>query len=202
MTLSRLQISAIVVCVAVALFGVIGYFAIPAIARWAIEDIGSREIGRAVRVKSISANPYTMRLTVNDLSVAGLPGEPPLLTVQQAIVNASSSSVLRLAPVIDAISITGVEANIVRLEAQRFNFDDIIERLRAKPKTDGEPARFALHNIELANGNVRFDDRIGGRSTPSQTLRLAFHSSPICRSMLRSRCCRRFQLASTAPYSS
>ena len=162
-TLSRLQISAIVVCLTVVLFGVIGYFAIPAAARWAIEDIGSRELGRTVRVKSISANPYTMRVTVNDLSIAGLPGEPALLTVQQAVVNASISSLLRLAPVIDAISITGVEANIVRLEAQRFNFDDIIERLRAKPKTDDEPARFALNNIELANGSIRFDDRVGRR---------------------------------------
>ena len=139
MTRSRLQISAIVVCLAVVLFGAIGYFAIPAAARWAIEDIGSRELGRAVSVKSISANPYTLQVTVNELSIAGPPGEPALLTVQQTVVNASISSLLRLAPVIDAIAINGVEAHIVRLEAQRFNFDDIIERLRAKPKTDDEP---------------------------------------------------------------
>ncbi|MBC8118061.1 MAG: DUF748 domain-containing protein, partial [Burkholderiaceae bacterium] len=162
-TRSRSQISAIVICLTVVLFGVIGYFAIPAAARWAIEDIGSRELGRTVRVQSISANPYTLRVTVSDLSIAGLPGEPALLTVQQTVLNASISSLLRLAPVIDAISITGVEANIARLEAQRFNFDDIIERLRAKPKTDDEPARFALNNIELANGSIRFDDRVGRR---------------------------------------
>ncbi|MBA2412293.1 MAG: DUF748 domain-containing protein, partial [Burkholderiaceae bacterium] len=148
----------------VVLVGVVGYFAIPAAARWGIETVASREIGRSVRVDSIRANPYTMRLTINGLTVDGAPGEAaPLLTVQQTTVNASISSLLRLAPIIDAVSINGIAANIVRLEAQRFNFDDIIERLRAKPKTDDEPARFAVHNIEVADSSVQFDDRVGGR---------------------------------------
>jgi uncharacterized protein involved in outer membrane biogenesis len=163
-TKSRLQLAAIVIASIVVLFGVVGYFAIPTAARWGIENVASRELGRHVHVDSISANPYTLRITINGLTVDGLPGEAaPLLTVQQATVNASISSVLRLAPVIDAVSINGLAANIVRLEAQRFNFDDIIERLRAKPKTDDEPARFALYNIQLANGGIQFDDRVGSR---------------------------------------
>jgi hypothetical protein len=163
-TKSRLQLAAIVIASIVVLFGMVGYFAIPAAARWGIENVASREIGRNVHVDSISANPYTLRITINGLTVDGLPGEAaPLLTVQRATVNASISSVLRLAPVIDAVSINGLAANIVRLEAQRFNFDDIIERLRAKPKTDDEPARFALYNIQLANGGIQFDDRVGSR---------------------------------------
>ena len=133
-TKSRLQLAAIVIVSIVVLFGVVGYFAIPAAARWGIENVAARETGRNVHVDSISANPYTLRITINGLTVDGLPGEAaPLLTVQRVTVNASISSVLRLAPVIDAVSINGLAANIVRLEAQRFNFDDIIERLRAKP---------------------------------------------------------------------
>ena len=160
-----MQIAAIVAVSILALVGVVGYFAIPAAARWGIETVGSREIGRTVRVESISANPYTLRVTVKGLTVEGLPGEPaPLLTVQQATVNASISSVLRFAPVIDAFKIDGLTANIVRLEAQRFNFDDIIERLRAKPKKDDDkPAGFAVGNIEIAGSLVNFDDRVTGR---------------------------------------
>ena len=160
-----MQIAAIVAVSILALVGIVGYFAIPAAARWGIETVGSREIGRTVRVESISANPYTLRVTVKGLTVEGLPGEPaPLLTVQQATVNASISSVLRFAPVIDAVKIDGLTANIVRLEAQRFNFDDIIERLRAKPKKDDDkPAGFAVGNIEIAGSLVNFDDRVTGR---------------------------------------
>ena len=71
---------------------------------------------------------------------------------------------LRLAPVIDAVKIDGLTASIVRLEAQRFNFDDIIERLRAKPKKDDDkPARFAVSNIEIGGSLINFDDRVVGR---------------------------------------
>ncbi|MGZ8981843.1 MAG: DUF748 domain-containing protein, partial [Burkholderiaceae bacterium] len=109
-------------------------------------------------------NPYTLRVTLKGLTVDGLPGESaPLLSVREASINASISSVLRLAPVLEAIAIDGLTANIVRLEAQRFNFSDIVERLQAKPKSD-EPARFSLNNIELVSSTVNFEDRVvGGR---------------------------------------
>jgi uncharacterized protein involved in outer membrane biogenesis len=165
MAKGRWQVAAIAAIAVVVLVGVVGYFAIPIAARWGLETVGSRELGRTVRVASISANPYTLRLTVKGLTVEGLPGEPaPLLTVQQATVNASISSVLRFAPVIDGVKIDGLTANIVRLEPQRFNFDDIIERLRAKPKKDDDkPAGFTVGNIEVAGSLVNFDDRVAGR---------------------------------------
>ena len=165
MAKGRWQIAAIAAIAIVGLVGVVGYFAIPIAARWGIETVAARELGRTVRVESISANPYSLRVTVKGLTVEGLPGEPaPLLTLQQATVNASISSVLRFAPVIDGVKIDGLTANIVRLEPQRFNFDDIIERLRAKPKKeDDKPAGFTVGNIEVAGSLVNFDDRVTGR---------------------------------------
>ena len=38
--------------IALLLFGLIGYFAIPAGVRWGIETVASRELGRAVHVES------------------------------------------------------------------------------------------------------------------------------------------------------
>ncbi|HKO66974.1 MAG TPA: DUF748 domain-containing protein, partial [Burkholderiaceae bacterium] len=162
---SRLQLAAIVIVSIVALVGLVGYFAIPATARWGIETVAARAIGRNVHVDSISANPFTLRITINGLTVDGLSGDTaPLLTVQHATINASISSVLRLAPVIDSVSIDGVTANIVRLEAQRFNFDDIMEHLRAKPKKqDDKPAGFAVGNVEIVRSLINFDDRVTGR---------------------------------------
>jgi uncharacterized protein involved in outer membrane biogenesis len=144
----------------IVLFGVVGYFAIPAAARWGIETVASRELGRAVSVEKISANPFTLRVTLNDVTIAGQSGEPPLLKVKQAAVNASAQSLFRLAPVIDAFAIEGLAANIIRYEPQRFNFSDIIDRLRSKPKTDDEPARFAVYNIKVAESRVDLDDRV------------------------------------------
>src|SRR5512134_1116139 len=144
----------------IVLFGVVAYFAIPAAARWGIETVASRELGRSVTVDEISANPYSLRVTLTGLAIAGHPGEPPLLTVRQATVNASLMSALRLVPVIDALSIDGLAAHLIRLEAQRFNFSDIIERLRTRPKTSDEPTPFAVYNIEVTNSAIDLDDRV------------------------------------------
>jgi uncharacterized protein involved in outer membrane biogenesis len=146
----------------VALFGIVGAFAIPAAVRWGLETVASRELGRTIRVEGVSANPYTLRVTLRGLTVDGQPGESaPLLTVREASINASVFSALRFAPVLEAIAVDGLAANVVRLEAQRFNFSDIVERLQARPRSD-EPARFSLNNIEITGSSVSFDDRVVG----------------------------------------
>ncbi len=158
--------------VVVVVFGVVGALAIPALARWGLETVASRELGRTVRVEGISANPYTLRVTLRGLTIEGQPGESaPLLSVREASINASISSALRRAPVLDAIAVDGLTANIVRLEAQRFNFSDIIERLQAKPKSD-EPARFSLANIEITGSTVNFEDRVVGSRHAATDIRV------------------------------
>jgi len=170
--LPRLRIAGIVILALVAAFGAIGYFAIPLAARWGLETIAARELGRTVRVESIGGNPYTLRVTLRGLVVDGASGETePLLSVREANIDASIETLLRRAPVLDALSVDGLVANIVRLGPQRFNFSDIVERLQARPKTSDEPARFALNNIEVSNGTVKLDDRVtGGRHAATEIL--------------------------------
>jgi hypothetical protein len=151
---------AIGAAIAFLLFGAIGYFAIPQLVRWGVETVASRELGRPVKVESVGANPYTLSITLRGLVVDGAPGDTsPLLTVRETVANASMESVFRRAPVLDSLRIVGLTANLARLDQQRFNFSDIIDRIRAKPKTSDEPARFSLSNIEVTDSVVNFDDR-------------------------------------------
>ena len=159
----RLRKAAIALAVLIVLFGVVGYFAIPKAVRWGLETVASRELGRTVRVESVSANPFTLRATMRGVVIEGAPGESaPLLSVREIIANASSLSLYHRAPVLDALSIDGLTANIVRLEAQRFNFSDIVKRIEARPKTDEAPLGFSLNNIRLTDSSIRFDDRPHG----------------------------------------
>ena len=160
---------AAIIAILVAAFGIIGALAIPAAARWGLETVASRELGRTVRIEGISANPYTLRVTLRGLTVDALPGQgDPLLTAREASINASISSLLRFAPVLEAVSVDGLTAHIVRLDPQHFNFSDIIERLEAKPKKDA-PARFSVNNIEFRDAAVVFEDQVtGGRHAVSQ----------------------------------
>jgi uncharacterized protein involved in outer membrane biogenesis len=169
----RLRIAGMVVVALVAAFGAIGYLAIPAATRWAVETVASRELGRTVRVESISANPFTLRVTLRGLAVDGAAGEAePLLSVGRIDVDASVESVLRRAPVLDALAIDGLVANLVRVGPQRFNFSDIVERLQARPQTGEQTARFALNNIEVGNSTVTLDDRVGGGRHAATGIRL------------------------------
>jgi len=161
--LVRLRLAAVIAAIALVVVGIVGVLAIPAAVRWGVETVATRELGRAVTVEQVRANPYTLRVTLRGLAVAGAAGETaPLLTAREITANASLTSLFRLAPVLDALKIDGVVASIVRLDANTFNFSDIVERIRAKPRADEadqEPARFALNNIEISDSTVNFDDR-------------------------------------------
>ena len=144
-------------------------FAVPPLVRHGLETVGSRELGRAVTVQSVRANPFTLSVTLKGLAVAGLPpDEGALATIEQLRISLSASSIVQRAAVLDAMQIDGAHVRIVRLQEQRFNFTDIIERLQAGPKAkeepaDAAPARFALYNIQLRGGRIDFDDRVARR---------------------------------------
>jgi uncharacterized protein involved in outer membrane biogenesis len=156
----------------VVVFGIVGAFAIPAAARWGLETVASRELGRTVRVEDVSANPYTLRVTLRGVTVEGQPGEStPLLALREATINASIASLLRLAPVLEAVAVDGLTVNVVRFDSRRFSFSDIVDRLQAKPKSN-EPARFSLNNIEVRDTAVNFDDRVTGSRHTASDIRI------------------------------
>ena len=150
---------------AIALFGAAGYVGLPALARWGIETVGSRELGRALKVQDIRANPFLLKLTATGLTMADAdPAAPPWLSVDAITVDLSAASLWQRAPVLDALVVDGLRAQIVRSGPQRFNFSDIIDRLQARPRpAESKPARFALYNIELKNSAINIDDRVAGR---------------------------------------
>jgi uncharacterized protein involved in outer membrane biogenesis len=162
----------VVIATLVVAFGVVGVFALPAAVRWGLETVASRELGRTVRLEDVSANPYALRVTLRGLTVEGAPGDSaPLLTLREATINASIASLLRLAPVLEAVAVDGLTVNIVRLDPARFSFSDIVDRLQAQPTSD-EPARFSLNNIEVRDSAVNFDDRVTGSRHTASDIRI------------------------------
>lgn len=150
---------------AVALFSAAGYLGLPVLARWGIETVGSRELGRAIKVQDIRANPLLLRLSATGLTMADAdPAAPPWLSIDAVTIDLSWTSLWHRAPVLDALTIDGLRAEVVRNDPQRFNFSDIIDRLQARPRpAESKPARFALYNIELKSSTVHIDDRVAGR---------------------------------------
>ena len=120
-------------------------------------------IGRQVSIERIRFNPFTLALSARGIRIADEDPANDFVTVEQARADLSISSIRYLAPVIDGLTIVAPRIRVQRTGEHRFNFSDIVERLKAapaEPDPNGEPARFALHNLELTGGEIRVDDRV------------------------------------------
>ena len=149
------------VLVALTLFA---WLALPPLLKPQIEQRASAELGRPVRIGELSFEPWALRLGVSDLSIgpaAGAAETEPLLQVRRIVMDLSARSLLRLAPVIESLDIEGPKLRLARLGEGRYDIDDLIRRFadRPQPAQPARPQHFALFNLRVNDGALRFDDQ-------------------------------------------
>jgi len=139
----------------------IAWLAVPPIVKSQIQKIASEKLGRQVTVGKIDFKPWTLELALNDLSIATADGSRPQVAIKRIYADAELQSLLRLAPVIDAVSVESPAILLTHLADGKYDIDDIVAKLAAGPPPDpkAEPARFAIYNISIKNGAVDFDDQ-------------------------------------------
>ncbi|OZB58280.1 MAG: hypothetical protein B7X39_17825 [Lysobacterales bacterium 14-68-21] len=149
-----------IVAAVLVLFGLLGFFAAPPILRGQIEKRASAALSRPVTVGAVHFNPFTLRLQLDRLHIGSRDGKTAFVDVDEAVINASWTSLFRMAPVLDALRLDHPQLHLARSADGRFNFSDLIDRYAAKPGAPpSPPARFALANIQVHNGDIRFDDQ-------------------------------------------
>lgn len=147
------------------LLWLLGWLGLPPLLKGQLESRASALLGRTVTVESVDVRPWSLEVDVVGLRIAAAasePAEPPLLSVERVHVDAELQSLLRLAPVIDALRLERPVVHLSHLAEGRYSVDDIVERLQAaRPAAEpaAEPARFALFNLEIRDGAVTLDDR-------------------------------------------
>ncbi|MBC8056500.1 MAG: DUF748 domain-containing protein, partial [Rhizobiales bacterium] len=152
------------------------WLAVPALLKWQLPLRMSEALGRTVTLRDVAFRPWAMSVTLDDLAVAGLtPSAQPLLQIGRLHANISAASLVRLAPVIEALQVDALRLNISRTGEGRYDIDDLISRFTPKPdaRPATEPARFALYNVEVRDAQVRFDDRPVKRVQQVDALNLA-----------------------------
>jgi hypothetical protein len=125
------------------------------------------ETGRKAKIEKISINPLTLTITVNGLSMESREGGP-FISVARVRCSLGLASVYRRALILSEVSIDSPSISFARLSANNYNFNDIIELQKAKPKPEKKSKGeflFSINNISLTNGSLDFDDRavVGGR---------------------------------------
>ncbi len=161
---------------AVLLLGLISWLAVPPLLRSNVERYGSEFLGREVKVGDVQFKPWALQLSVHDLSIASADGKSRQVEVGRIYIDAALQSLVRLAPVLDAIEVDSPHVRVAHVAQGQFDFDDVLARIAARPKSEdkpGDPQRFALYNIVLKDGAVDFDDQVVGRKQALSALNLS-----------------------------
>jgi hypothetical protein len=142
----------------------IGWLALPPLLKWQLQTRGSALLGRELSVGDVRFVPMTLQLTLRDLAVAGAPGDAdaaPQLQLERLFIDLDARSLLRLAPVVVALEVDAPRLRLARRVDGSLDIDDLLQRFATAPDppADAAPARFALFNLRVADGQIRFDDR-------------------------------------------
>ncbi|MFM0262578.1 DUF748 domain-containing protein [Paraburkholderia sediminicola] len=145
------------------LFGLLGFFAAPPLIRHIAEQQLSKQLDRPATIGRIALNPYTLKLEADRVHIGEHGGAGDFVDISRLIVKPSWSSLFRGAPIVDEVQLDSPRFHIVRYDAQRFNFTDLIEKFSKQPaKPDSKPTLFSVSNIRIENGQITFDDKLLG----------------------------------------
>ncbi|HET7403189.1 MAG TPA: DUF748 domain-containing protein, partial [Usitatibacter sp.] len=138
-------------------------------------------LGRPVTLERVTLDPFTWHGSLHGLRILEPDGRTAFFSLDSLEFAASPRSLQHRAPVLDALSISGIEARLVRVADGHYNVDDIVRHLRerAKSKEGGsrdEPMRFSIQHLRLSQAAIDFDDQPRGRKHRITDITLAVPS--------------------------
>jgi len=155
----------------------LAWLAVPPMAKRMIEEKGSAALGRTLTIGAVDFHPWSLELTVHELAIATADGRGKQLSITRVYLDAELESVLRLAPVVDAITVDTPTLHLAHLGDGHYDIDDILATLNkaSASAAPSAPLPFALYNLTLNGGAVDFTDRLstGERHHTLRALHLA-----------------------------
>ena len=155
----------------------LAWLLVPPLAKRMLEDKGSAALGRALTVGAVDFQPWSLELTVHDLAIATADGSARQFSIERLYVDAELESLLRLAPVVDAITVEAPTLHLAHLGGGRYDVDDMVTMLNTASASApaSAPLPFALYNLTINGGAVDFTDHqpSGKRKSTLRALHLA-----------------------------
>ncbi|MFA8391813.1 DUF748 domain-containing protein [Burkholderia ubonensis] len=148
------------VLIVVVLFGLLGFFAAPPLIRHIAEQQLSRQLDRPATIQRIALNPYTLNLEADGIHLGERGGQGDFIDIGKLVVRPSWTSLFRGAPIVNEVRVDAPRFHVVRYDAQRFNFTDLIEKFSTPSKPESKPTHFSVSNIQINDGRIDFDDRL------------------------------------------
>ncbi|HVN64856.1 MAG TPA: DUF748 domain-containing protein, partial [Candidatus Binataceae bacterium] len=149
------------------LYGAFGFFGVPPILRHVMATQGAAALNRPIGAGRIAFNPYRLKLEIDKLHIGDRGGGTQFVDIGHIRIQASWTSLFRLAPIVKDAEIDSPSIHIVRTGPAAFNFSDLIaptarKSETQKPAASGGPMRFAVSNVVLRDGTIAVDDKFLG----------------------------------------
>lgn len=163
---SRIQLWALRIVIALAVYALAGFFGLPALVKWQLPKLASEQLGRQVTLDDMRFNPFTLSLSLSGLAVAEADGTPDAARIGQLDTDLQWRSLAYWGLVFSRLSIDAPSLRLVRVDDSQHNWSDVIARFAqsaSSPSDEAEgPTRFSINNIEISGGALDIEDRLVG----------------------------------------
>lgn len=152
------------VVILVGLYAAAGYIGVPAGVRWAVSNVVPDALGgRDATVGDVSFNPWNWSLEINDLAIksANAP-KNNLLTLKHLSADLSGSTLTKMAPIVESITVDGFNMHLTANEANNKEAKEAVEKAPADASTSSGLPAFSLANVRVTNSSVRLTNAQNG----------------------------------------
>jgi uncharacterized protein involved in outer membrane biogenesis len=164
------------IALVLALYAGLGFIVVPLLALHQVPQALGDLLGRKVLIDKIGFNPFTLTAEIRGVKILGREGEgggddTPALSFAHLLVNFEIQTLWYGGPVVRELTLDGLQIRLTRLEADRFDWSDVFDRL-SESSEDESSLPFSVANIYVSNGLVDVDDRVAGTTHQLTVLRL------------------------------
>ena len=159
---------AVRIAIGLAVYAVLGFFALPALVKWQLPVQAGDALGRQVTLDEVRFNPFSLSLSLSGLRVAEADGQPGAAQIGHLDADLQWRSLYYWGLVFSRLNIDAPTLRLTRLADGRHNWSDVVERLtrpeprRPRPEVEPGPPRFSINNIEITGGSIDIDDQPAG----------------------------------------
>ena len=142
----------------------------PTLLRNAATDYVQREFGHKLVIRELRVNPLKLAVTIEGLSLADAK-DRQIVGFRSMVVDVDVTSLVRAMAILDEFRLDGLTLNVERLDADRFNFSDLADRLAARfaapapagsappPAAEkGAAVYFLIRHLDISDAALRFAD--------------------------------------------
>jgi uncharacterized protein involved in outer membrane biogenesis/uncharacterized membrane protein len=156
--LRRIRLAGVALVALAFAIAIVGFLVVPRIVKAKLETYATEATGRKATLGKVEFNPFTLRGTLTDFTLAHRASEQPFVHFDALDVEVSPATLWRRAPVLNAIRVTRPTIAFGRNADGTYDIQDLIDAW-AKASADPTPP-FSLNNIEIEGGAVSLDDRM------------------------------------------